>query len=107
VIKLIAMVKRRPDIDFETFRLRWCEEHPQLVRSMPGVAAYTQNLAEGGARKERVYDGIAELWFEDHDAMRAAFASPAGVAAREHEGTFAGDVQALMAEEIVYEWSTA
>jgi uncharacterized protein (TIGR02118 family) len=104
MIKLIAMVKRRPDIDFETFRLRWCEEHPEIVRGMPGVAAYTQNLASGGDRKERVYDGIAELWFADHDAMKAAFASPAGLAAREHEQTFAGDVKALIADEIAYDW---
>lgn len=104
MIKLIAMVKRRPDIDFETFRTRWCDEHPAIVRTMPGVAAYTQNLASGGARKERVYDGIAEIWFDDQESMRSAFASPAGIAAREHERTFAGEVQALVAEEITFEW---
>jgi uncharacterized protein (TIGR02118 family) len=105
MIKLIAMVKRRSDIDFETFRVRWCEEHPAIVRTMPGVEGYTQNLASGGARKERLYDGIAEIWFADNDAMRAAFASPEGIAAREHEQTFAGDVQALLTDEFTFDWA--
>jgi uncharacterized protein (TIGR02118 family) len=103
VIKLIAMVKRCTDIDVETFRVRWCDEHPDFVRRMPGVAAYRQNLARG---RDPVYDGVAEVWFPDRDTMRAAFESPEGAAAREHERTFAGDVQALLAEEITYGWGT-
>lgn len=102
-VKFIAMVQRKPDLSFEEFVHYWCDEHPPLVLDMPGVQHYTQNLAYQGDRRPWPVDGIAEVWFEDHAAMKTAFASPAGVAANEHQDKFAGSVQWYLAEERSYE----
>lgn len=104
MIKLVAVVRRKEGLDFEEFRQLWCEEHPQLVRRMPGVRRYSQNLAFEGRSRTWPIDGVAEVWFDDKHAVREAFASEAGAAATKHEKTFAGEVTWFLAEEIEYEW---
>lgn len=104
MIKLVAVVRRKDDISFEEFRHRWCDEHPSLVQQLPGVRHYNQNLAFEGGSRTWPMDGVAEVWFDDRDAMRKAFASPAGSAATDHEKTFAGEVSWFLAEEIGYDW---
>jgi len=102
LIKFIAMVRRKPGLSFEEFTALWCGEHPALVLGMPGVRNYVQNPAYEGARRQWPVDGIAEIWFDDKDAMKAAFASAEGVAANAHQDTFAGEVQWYLAEERHY-----
>jgi uncharacterized protein (TIGR02118 family) len=99
MLKLVAAIRRRPELSFAEFRGLWCDEHPAYVRRMPGVRRYVQNLAFEGDRREWPFDGVAELWFDDKDAVKAAFASPAGAAAREHEQTFAGESSWYLAQE--------
>lgn len=103
MLKFVAVVQRKKNVDFEEFRRLWCEEHPQLVLKMPGVRRYQQNLAYQGGSRDWGIDGIAEVWFDDHDAMRAAFASPEGAAANDHQELFAGEVRWFLAEEIPYD----
>lgn len=104
MIKLVAMVRRKDGLGFEEFRHLWCEEHPRLVRRMPGVRRYSQNLAFEGETRTWPIDGVAEVWFDGRHAVREAFASDAGAEARKHEKTFAGEVTWFLAEEIEYEW---
>lgn len=99
MVKFVAVVRRKEGLEFEEFRRLWCEEHPELVLAMPGVRRYAQNLAYKGGSRDWPMDGIAEVWFDDKDAVNAAFASPAGVAANEHQDLFAGDVRWFLAEE--------
>lgn len=103
MVKFVAMVRRKEGLDFAEFARLWREEHAPLVLAMPGVRRYEQNLAHQGATRDWPYDGVAEVWFDDKPALNAAFASPAGVAANEHQTVFAGDVSWLLAEEQVWE----
>ncbi|MER7113458.1 EthD family reductase [Saccharomonospora azurea] len=99
MVKFVAVVRRKEGLDFAEFRRLWCEEHPDLVLRMPGVRRYEQNLAYRGESRDWPMDGIAEVWFDDHTAMKRAFASPEGTAATAHQDLFAGEVRWFVAEE--------
>lgn len=88
MIKMVATLQRRPELSFEEFRQQWCEEFPVLVRRIPGLRRYVQNLPYAPDRKSWPYDGVAELWFDDVDAVKQAFSTPDGLAASERELTF-------------------
>lgn len=106
MVKFVAVVRRKEGLEFEEFRRLWCEEHPELVLAMPGVRKYAQNLAYKGGSRDWPMDGIAEVWFDDKDAVNAAFGSPAGIAANEHQNLFAGDVSWFLAEENTWDPAT-
>jgi uncharacterized protein (TIGR02118 family) len=55
------------------FQAYWLTRHPEVVTKLPGVRRYVQSHARpaGYARGEPLYDGIAEVWFDDAAAMRA------------------------------------
>ena len=82
MIKLIALLKRKPGLSREEFARRWLEEHLRLSTKMPGVRGYRVNIAThhqpDGDGVEPLYDGTAELWWDSVGAMEAAFASAAG-----------------------------
>jgi uncharacterized protein (TIGR02118 family) len=103
MVKFVAVVRRKEGLSFEEFRRLWCEEHPPLVMAMPGVRRYAQNLAHRGGTREWPMDGIAEVWFDDKQAVGAAFGSEAGRAANAHQDLFAGDVSWFLAEEHTWE----
>lgn len=102
MVKFVVVVRRKDGLSFEEFRRLWSQEHPELVLAMPGVRAYAQNLAHNGASRDWPMDGVAEIWFDDQDAMRAAFASAPGRAAHEHQELFAGRVEWFLAEETTW-----
>ena len=82
MIKLIALLKRKPGMDREQFTRRWLDEHIKLSSKMPGLRGYFINIAidhqPEGDCVEPIYDGTAELWWDSVEAMEAAFASEEG-----------------------------
>jgi uncharacterized protein (TIGR02118 family) len=106
LLKRISTLKRRPDISEADFRREWIA-HRDLVRQMPGVAAYRQNVV---IERERVkgtpcdyaelpIDGLVELWFENTATLEAAFSSPAGRTTMQHALTFLAEITAFVVEE--------
>jgi uncharacterized protein (TIGR02118 family) len=93
VIKLSFAVRRRSDIDPAEFHRYWRDEHGPLVRSLQpalGIRRYVQthrvetrfNDALRASRSAlEPFDGVAELWWDDLDALVAATSSPEGTAA--------------------------
>jgi uncharacterized protein (TIGR02118 family) len=85
MVKLIALLKRKPGMTREEFSKRWLTEHTKLSSRMPGLREYRINIATPrqpeGTGDEPLYDGTAELWWDSIDDMEAAFASDKGVAA--------------------------
>src|SRR5579884_4256605 len=80
MVKSMVFFKRRPGMEVEAFRRYWLEEHPKVVLKLPGIRRYVQNhptlsAYEGG--REPVYDGVAEVWFDDWEALRASGRAPA------------------------------
>ena len=87
MIALVVAAKRRADLTREQFEDYWLNRHGQLVLSVPEFAQYLKRYvlypydreAEGQALVlggESEYDGVGELWFENHAAMVAAFNEP-------------------------------
>ena len=85
MIKVIALLKRKPGLTHEEFAHRWVHEHTKLSGKLPGLRGYRINIATAyqpeGTGVETIYDGTAELWWDSFEAMDASFASEIGVAA--------------------------
>jgi uncharacterized protein (TIGR02118 family) len=73
MIKAIYFIKRKPGMALDAFREYWLKDHAALVLKVPGVVKYVQShTMDSGYRKhEPVYDGIAALWYENLEAMKA------------------------------------
>ena len=73
MLKLVSVIKRRADLSPQAFQSYWLETHAQLVAQLPGLRRYVQcHTLPGGYKKgEPAADGVAELWFDDTDALRA------------------------------------
>ncbi len=93
LVKLIALLKRKPGISKEEFARRWVHEHTKLSTQIPGVRGYRINIATerqpAGTGAEPIYDGTAEMWWDSTDAMEAAFATDIGKAAGADADEFA------------------
>ena len=102
----MSVIKRLPTLSEGDFRREW-RIHGDLVRKMPGVSAYRQNVVVVREREKGTpcnydtlpIDGIVELWFKDAEALQAAFASPAGKTTMAHAKTFLGDITAFLVAE--------
>jgi uncharacterized protein (TIGR02118 family) len=106
LIKRMATLKRRADVSSEKFKSEWFDVHSFLVKRLPEVKGYTQNLifdrSHGRDRpatyEELPIDGIVELWFTDVDALNAAFASDAGKTLMTHASEFIGEISTFLVE---------
>src|SRR5690242_12039431 len=68
-----------PPADPDAFVRHYVDVHAPLVEAIPGLRAYEYGRALtnfDGSEPEQFW--IVSLTFDDEDAMRAAFASPAG-----------------------------
>jgi uncharacterized protein (TIGR02118 family) len=106
LIKRMSTLKRRADVSSEKFKSEWFDVHSFLVKRLPEVKGYTQNLifdrsqARGrpATYEELPIDGIVELWFTDVDALNAAFASDAGKTLMTHASEFIGEISTFLVE---------
>ena len=105
MIKAIHFIKRKPGMELEAFRAYWLGRHAELVSKVPGVRSYVQchTLLSGYKKGEPIWDGIAELVYDDIDAMRRVADSPESRAANEDTGNFADLTRGgtLLTEEVV------
>ncbi|MDG5776383.1 EthD family reductase [Haloarculaceae archaeon H-GB2-1] len=65
-----AFLVRKDGLTHEEFRDHWLNEHVPIAREIPGVVRYATVLPTDPENAE--FDGVAELYFEDLDALRAA-----------------------------------
>jgi hypothetical protein len=91
VIRLVFLLRRRPELSLADFSAYWRDVHAPLVASHQqhlGVLRYTQShrldddthtrLAGARGTMEAPYDGVAELWWHSEDAIAAVGATDAG-----------------------------
>jgi len=91
MVKLIYCISKKPELSVEDFQRYWRETHGPIAGRIPGVRRYVQCHVVPelyGREQQPAYDGAAELWFDDLDAMRAAMRSPELKAALEDEKNF-------------------
>lgn len=90
MVKAVSFFKRKSGLSVEAFQAYWRARHPEVVVRLPGVRRYAQShtLPSAYRKREPVYDGIAELWFDDSAAMRALAGTPAYAAVEADEAQF-------------------
>ena len=96
MVKLIYCITRKPNLSVDEFQRYWRDTHGPIAGAIPGLRRYVQShvVPELYARQSAAagqsppFDGAAELWFDDLDAMRAAMQSPELKAALEDEKNF-------------------
>lgn len=125
MVKLIALFKRKAGISVEQFQGHWRTTHAELVVRQRGLRRYVQNHTLASAyhsgkpatgkpatgepatgepvSREPDYDGVAEAWFDDTQAMRELGASAEYRAVRADEVNFidAASMQVVITDEIV------
>ena len=99
MVKIIALITRKPNLSREEFLRHWQDEHPQYVRALPGIRKYVQNPAIEGYR-EWAYDGAAELWFDSVRAVAVAFDSEAAGPMHRHEAEFIDQLSWFLVDEV-------
>jgi uncharacterized protein (TIGR02118 family) len=90
MVKLIYCISKKPGLTVEEFQTYWRDTHGPIAGRIPGLRRYVQChvVPELYGRQAPAYDGAAELWFDDLDAMRAAMQSDEVKAAMEDEKNF-------------------
>jgi uncharacterized protein (TIGR02118 family) len=105
MVKAIHFIKRKPGLELEAFRAYWLGRHADLVSKVPGVRSYVQShtLLSGYKKGDPIWDGIAELVYDDIDAMRRVADSAESRAASQDTGNFADLTRGgtLLTEEVV------
>ena len=105
MIKVCAVLHRRPDLGVEEFQDHWRTTHSALVTSVPGIRRYVQSHPRlGGYRRGPLpFDGLAEIWADDTDALRAMAASTELRAVRQDEPNFldTGRLVELVVDDVV------
>ncbi len=71
--KHIALLVRKDDLTHEEFVDHWQTTHTPIAREIEGVTRYQQVLPTDPENAE--FDGIAELYFEDLEALHDALGS--------------------------------
>jgi uncharacterized protein (TIGR02118 family) len=105
MIKTVGLLTRKAGWTHEQFVKHWVEVHAPLAHAVPGLRRYVQNHILGERRRADIdatvieIDGIAELWFDDHDALEAAGRSPEMQALHADGAIFIGRIKSFMVEE--------
>ena len=89
MIKLVYCITKKQGMSDETFFHYWEKVHGPIGARIPGVRKLVQShrLKVPGDRSSD-YDGMAELWFDDMEALLAARATPEWQASTADEANF-------------------
>jgi uncharacterized protein (TIGR02118 family) len=105
MVKAVSFFKRKSGMPVEEFQAYWRGSHPGPVVRLPGVRRYVQShtLLAGYRKGEPIYDGIAELWFDDTKAMHALRGTEELAAVEADEAVFIdrGTMRMILTEEHV------
>jgi uncharacterized protein (TIGR02118 family) len=89
MIKLVYCITKRPDLTDDEFFDYWQNIHGPIGARIPGLRRLIQSHALVGRPELRPdFHGMAELWFDDFDALLAARQSPEWQASTADEANF-------------------
>jgi uncharacterized protein (TIGR02118 family) len=90
MVKVLTFLKRKAGMPVAEFQEYWRTRHPAVVTRLPGVRRYVQSpvLPTAYAKGEPIHDGIAEVWADDTDALRAMTRGPAHADVQADEAVF-------------------
>ena len=106
MIKSLSLLTRKASLSKEEFRRIWVGEHAPLVHAVPQVRRYVLSFILDEPTRPDVptqamsVDAVAELWYDDLAAMKAAAASPAMKAVTDNGALHLGAIKSFVTEEI-------
>lgn len=79
MVKVLTHINRKPGMAVDEFQAYWRMRHPDVVTRLPGIRRYVQShvLPSAYTKGEPWWDGIAEVWADDTEALRAMTRSAA------------------------------
>lgn len=94
MVKLVALYTAPPDP--EAFDRHYREIHLPLIERWPGLRRLEAGRITGAVGGQAPYYMMAEMYFDDADALRAAMRSVEGRAAADDLRTFAEGLVTMM-----------
>ena len=90
MIKLVYCITKKPGLTDEEFFHYWQHIHGPIGARIPGLRKLVQShtLPQTDAIRHPDFDGMAELWFDDLEALLAARQSPEWRASSADEANF-------------------
>jgi uncharacterized protein (TIGR02118 family) len=107
MIKSLSLLVRKDGMTHEQFMNHWVNIHGPLALKVPGIRRYVQSHVVDARRRPDIpdigvaLDGVAELWYDDADAMARAVASPEMKALHADGALFIGRIQSFIMHEHV------
>ena len=105
MINAITIIKKKQGLTYEKFQDYWKNEHAEIVTRSPQVGTYVQShpIYNDKLTFEDTVDGIAEIWFEDTNAMRSLAATKEYQDIQNDEKVFidGSAVRLIIAEDII------
>lgn len=98
MVKFIALYRKPADV--AAFEEHYRKTHQPLVMKMPGLQRLEVSHITGSPAGEPKFYLLAELYFEDRNAMMAALGSPEGKAAAKDVMGFAGEIIHMMFADV-------
>lgn len=99
MVKLVALYKKPADV--AAFEKHYKEIHTPLAKKMPGLRKLEVCHFTGSPGGEAKFHLMAEMYFDNADAMKTALGSPEGKAAGKDVMSFAGDLIHMMFADAV------
>ena len=105
MINAITIIKKKQHLTYQKFQNYWKNEHAAIVTRSPLVGTYVQShpIYNDTLTFEDSIDGIAEIWFDDTNAMRSLAASKEYEDIQDDEKVFidGSAVRLIIAEDII------
>ena len=106
MIKSLSLLTRKSAMSRDEFRRVWVGEHAPLVHAVPQVRRYVLSFVLEEPTRPDVptqkmnVDAVAELWYDDMAALKAAAASPEMKAVQANGALYLGAIKTFITEEI-------
>ena len=98
MIKLIALYKNPKDR--QAFDSHYTNVHTPLVRKIPGLRRLEVAKITGAPIGEAEHYLMAEMYFDDQDAMQKSLSTPEGKATARDLASFAGTIVSMFYAEV-------
>jgi uncharacterized protein (TIGR02118 family) len=105
MIKSVSLLARKEGMSHAEFMQHWVEVHAPLAHEVPGLKRYVQSeiveerFRDDIPRFDGEVDGIAELWYDSIEDLRAANQSPEAKRLHADGATFIGKIKTFTVSE--------
>jgi len=99
MFKLMILLTKKPTMSDDEFSQYFLGNHAPIAKKIPDLRKYVVNVVQRPPNKEPDYHGVAELWFDNREKMKRAFASPEGKLTQKDTENFAVRTMTLFIHE--------